>query len=330
MKNYQDALADINQVIILEEEKDKDLYSKRSEIYASMRMYQEALADINHAISLDGENADLFARRAEVFGKMRNFQDALADANKAISLADKGRKLFFIIGRVTLYLLMERFQDALADANQVISLGGEKYYSFAIRALIYNSMQNYQEALADINHAISLDEKNADLFAQRAGFYRDMQNYQEALADINHAISLEVVKTNKRMIDKGLILSYLRRYDEAIECYEAGLKENPNNHNLLYNLAVTKARLNGYSNADTQIKSARDALLVIIDTKDRSRALYGLGGLEAIEGKYTEALNYLEQAVKLDNHWAPMASQDIAWLELHSDAHFQSIISNFQ
>ncbi len=130
----------------------------------------------------------------------------------------------------------------------------------------------------------------------------------------------------------GLILSHLRRYAEAIENYELGLKTDPSYCYLLYNKAVAMARWQGLTSAQTYIDIARSALLNISNDTSNSREkkarLYGLGGLEAVSDNVDLAVDYLQQAVAIDKsiviEWV---QHDIAWDSLRSNPQFLKLVS---
>ena len=87
------------------------------------------------------------------------------------------------------------------------------------------------------------------------------------------------------------MLSYLRRYSEAIECCEQGLKQSPDDFVTLYTLAVVKTRQKGLSKAQADIDKTRIATQAMHNSEERALALYRLGGLAALENDREKALN---------------------------------------
>jgi tetratricopeptide (TPR) repeat protein len=218
---------------------------------------------------------------------------------------------------------MEQYPEALADFNRAIELDDKDASIFADRGLTYQLMKQYLEALTDFNRAIELDDTLDWVIAERGEIHRKNGNYLAALTDFDRVITFDDKVSNTR----GLILSYLGRYAEAIENYEQELHRNPDHHAALYNIAVAMARWKGLPKAQTQIETARAKLQSITDTEVHGAALYGLGGLAAVEGNSDQALNYLQEAIPLNGEAVDWARHDIAWLDLRTDPRFQALIS---
>ncbi len=115
------------------------------------------------------------------------------------------------------------------------------------------------EAINLYTQAIALDEKNHVLYSNRSAAYAKSNKYEEALKDADKCISLkpDFVKVKNKKIRnsfffshefislkgysrKGAALSFLKRYDEAINVYEEGLKIDPNNQQLLSDLETAR------------------------------------------------------------------------------------------
>jgi tetratricopeptide (TPR) repeat protein len=154
---------------------------------------------------------------------------------------------------------------------------------------------------------------------------RQMGYYEEALRDFDRSIALDESERVASGNERGLALSSLGRYAEAIECYHEARVETPD-HYTLYNIAVAVHRWKGPRNAKPQIKAARDRLMALLDTDARSSAVYGLAGLEALEGKADQALRHLQEVVSFDEQVAAWARHDVAWLDLREDPRFQTLV----
>ncbi len=122
---------------------------------------------------------------------------------------------------------------------------------------------------------------------------------------------------------QGLMFSYIGLYDKAIEFYNNKLKEDPNNYSALYNIAVANFYA-GLPISQIDFDTARSTLTNLLGNDDaHGPALYGLGGLEALVGHTTEALDYLERAISLEKEAINWAKHDIAWRNMHSNEHFK-------
>ncbi len=153
-------------------------------------------------------------------------------------------------------------------------------------------MERYEQAIQDLNCAIELDPTYEWVLVERAEIYFWKECYQEALADLEKAVELD-----------------------------------PEDSWTWYNIALAMVLWKGISEAQVQLDTAHKAIQSKLDTKNRGEALYLIGGLAAVTGHHEEALNYLQQAIPLEQQAVIWARHDIAWKDLHSDSRFQSLVN---
>jgi tetratricopeptide (TPR) repeat protein len=162
--------------------------------------------------------------------------------------------------------------------------------------------------------------------ARRGELLRSQGLYEDALREFDCALQQGERVSDGVLNSRGLTLSYLERYSEAIEEYDQLLAKSPEDFAFLYNKAVAMARWKGVSGAQSEIQSARDAVSKLLNTDPNGAELYGLGGLEALEGNADKALDYLERAIAVEERAVDWARHDMAWLQLRDDARFQSLM----
>jgi tetratricopeptide (TPR) repeat protein len=276
---------------------------------------REASAHVLEAVAM--------AKKGFINYQRRQFEKALAAYSKALEL-DASQPIYWT-ARGQIYLLMEKCQDALADFDRAIELDPEDAQSMANRAVTYQKIGRYEKALADFDRAIELDPEDAQSMANRAVTYQKIGRYEKALADFDRAIELDENMRSELANERGLVFSYLGRYADAVECYEQTLRKGPD-YVALYNVAVATTRWKGLDNAGKQVDIARERLRLLLETDKRSTALYGLGGLEALEGNTDQALKYLQEALLIEEQAAGWARHDVAWLDLRENPRFQALI----
>jgi len=152
------------------------------------------------------------------------------------------------------------------------------------------------------------------------------RQYQQALDYYNYACEIEKSLVDKTYIERGLVLSYLKRYSEAIELYKQELNKNRMNFIVLYNIAVAMVRWKGIIACQDHINIARVKILKAANSNNNEAIFYGLGGLEALESKVEEALNHLQQAIVQSESVLRWARHDMAWLYLRENPRFQSLV----
>jgi tetratricopeptide (TPR) repeat protein len=292
-----------------------------------MERYQDTVAELNRAIEQNPEDTGAIAQRGEMYRQMEHFEAALADFDRAIEL--NPNYAWAIAHRGETYYQMKRYEEALDDFNRAIEVNPDYIWAIAHRGAIYRFMGKpyYEKAVADFTQAIDLKPDYAWAIAYRCQTYGLMNRYQEALVDFDRAIVLDKTIIPNWPGERGLLLSYLGQYAEAIACCEQGLQENPADYVTLYTLAVVKARWKGLVDAQAEIEKTRSALQTVMNRSTCAGGLYRIGGLAALEGDRDRALNCLQEAISLENEPLELARRDLAWLDLRDDPRFQSLIS---
>ena len=109
-----------------------------------------------------------------------------------------------------------------------------------------------------------------------------LRRYEEALTDLDRALDIERDRSNI-LNDRGLLLSYLGRYAEAIQDYQEGLSQDPGSYVNLYNIAVATVRWKGLKCGEHAVSRATEAL-GNVGEESAGAMYYGLGGLAALSG----------------------------------------------
>ncbi|MEM7129233.1 MAG: tetratricopeptide repeat protein [Chloroflexota bacterium] len=291
-----------------------------------MKQYEDKLTVLSQAIQLNPKGAKIIARRAETYRLMACYREAISDFNCAIELVPK--YVWAFAHRGESYCQMGCFHKALEDFNQAIELDPSYTWALAHRGVVYRLLEDYEKALTDFTQAINLNPDYAWAFAYRARTYELLYQYERTLADFDQAISLNETLFDDWLIKRGMILSYLGNYSEAIACCLQVLEDDPNDYCALYNLTVFKVRNQGLLKSKADVDRAKSKLLSAENSIPQGTISYRVGGLAALQGKRGQAMNCLEIAISLDSPEAiEYAPHDTAWLDLWSDSHFLSLIA---
>jgi tetratricopeptide (TPR) repeat protein len=349
--DYQQAIVEFDHAIELDAT-DGDFFISRGNAYYELKDYQQAIVDYNRAIELDTTSGGEYnLARGLAYTALKDYQQAIIDFNRAMKLdTDLEYDGQFRKGKALHSL--ERFQEAISAFHKAliaVPAHGDcliwlarSYMAFRSKGGISRSQTeiptmrsvDFEEVLDYFNRTIKLNPTDTNALYNRGETYNLMGYHKEALTDFDRAIALDksnTINVNKKMKrqlkqTRTLILSYLKRYEEAIEDFEQLLKEDPDNETSLYNIAVAMTRERGIAEAQTTIDKAYTILLMIRGSERRHISLYGLGGLEALIGNIDQALDYLEAALPLEPEVLYWARSDGAWLDLQNNSRFQTLI----
>ena len=80
--------------------------------------------------------------------------------------------------------------------------------------------KKYLDAEKFYSEAIELNTRSRPLWTSRAGCRNTMKKYEEAISDCDSGLSIDP-KCSRSIIEKGIALVGLRRFDEAKEVFES-------------------------------------------------------------------------------------------------------------
>lgn len=324
IEHYQQAIFDFDHAIKLWPN-EANIYYLRGVTFHNLNNDKRAVADLDRSIKLNPNDAEVYKARGQVYLSLKDYHRATANFDQAASLEPTDAEAYSYRART--FFELGKYEQTIVELNQAIGLNSNvaSYYNGRCRA--YLALNQFRQALEDNDHFLTLEPNSAEAYTQRGNIYRAQGAYEDALASFNHAIALDATLASGQATIRGLTFSYLGQYFHAIECYKVVLKDSPNHYIPLYNIAVALACWKGLAQAQLEIEAARKALLTALDTSDnRSSALYGLGGLNALEGQLEQALDCLEQSISLEKEVVDWARHDIAWRDLRTDPRFQSLV----
>lgn len=191
----------------------------------------------------------------------------------------------------------------------------------------YQLADDLENALEAQTRAIELSPGDAQVLMRRAALYAAQERFDEALADFDSAMALSPELPKGWQMQRGLLLSYLGRFVEASDSYKLFLVDDPENVKAIYNIAVATVRAYGFDQAVNEVSRARATLTKLLDSDERYIALYGLGGLEALGGNASAALDYLQEADMLHDEVQGWARHDVAWESVRGDARFKVLVA---
>ena len=290
MKKHEEALADFNRAIELDE-KDKWAIANRGETYRLMEKYEEALIDFNRAIELDEKYAWAIAVRGLTYSLMGKYDEALADSTRAIELDEKDQ--WTIASRGETYRLMEKYEEALGDFNRAIELDNKTAWAIALRGETYRLMKKYEEALRDFSRAIELDDKYIWAIASRAKTYQSIEKYEEALTDFSRAIELDD-KYIWAIMQRGETYRLVEKYEEALTDFSLAIELNDKDEWVIASRGQTYQAMEKYEEAIADFTHAielNDKVVWIIASRGQT--------YQAME-KYEEAITDFTRAIELD------------------------------
>lgn len=116
--------------------------------------------------------------------------------------------------------------DAIRVTTDAIKQSPRNASLYALRAKYYIAAEEYKLGLADLKKAVTLEpnQNNAWLYRMMADCDANLEKYDAAIVDLKTAIAISPNDEYYKML--GEINYQLKRYDEAISCYNKGIVLN--------------------------------------------------------------------------------------------------------
>ena len=210
----------------------------------------------------------------------------------------------------TLWSHVMKFEES---TNSLPYLNRGQYYR--------NKLGNYNAALADYTKALSIEKENAELFNSRGKTYFDMamsgkfQNQentliQRALDDYNSGLALPKIKTKTKseiLINRGAAFGSRQQFAEALQSLDAGIALDSTNKNGYFNRSIALYSLS-VSSKGQEIEYLNKALAdyrkYLKFDPNNANVWYESGMIQRTLGKNEEALQALNQAIRLNTNFA--------------------------
>lgn len=188
---------------------------------------------------------------------------------KALSMNPTCSRCYLNIGLI--YAAKNDFTQALTYLDTAVGIDPKDDRLFDARGTIYHHLKQPEKALEDYAKAIQLNPSHFRAYLNRAEVYFEMEDMDASCQDFTTAKELaQQVKINdpaffKRIDDalldfcdnskasfyyqRGVAFYNLKKFDKALEIYDAGLNKFPNNAMLLSFRGNTYLALKDFKNA---------------------------------------------------------------------------------
>lgn len=202
-----------------------------------MRLFEERKTVIEPLNKLKGkfqrtndqnEKAKLQANIARYYLNLNDYERAVLEYEKALGLNPRVVEAYNGIGIA--YTMLKRYPQAIKSQEKALALNPEFANAHASLGLIYLIQENYELAIHHYRQSISLSVNNSE----------------------NRNLSVEAESYKKI----GQILMSQQSYSDAISAYQASIAINPNDAELYYNIGISYANIEKYSDALSSLNKA--------------------------------------------------------------------------
>ncbi|MGE5415675.1 MAG: tetratricopeptide repeat protein [Acidobacteriota bacterium] len=223
----------------------RSLYSQGEEYYEQGN-YSRALNLFRQALRDDANNQwDVMNYMGGCEIGLAHYVEALDIFNQIILLNPDWERPVFNKGRV--FMNMGMFQEALACFEKAIVINPENDNAFFYLALFYDKIQDYLNSEKYYKHAIRLNPNDATYHTNLGMIYFHTDRLDIALDEFNIAYQLDPEPFV--LHNKGRVLYKQQRYEEALDCILEIHKSEPNDVDIMFDIAYIFYKLARYKKA---------------------------------------------------------------------------------
>ena len=267
---------------------DAQIYYQIGLIYEKLLNTDEAIKNYNQAINMDNNNNDLIFRLGMILYQDGQYKKSLEYLRRYLSYKPKDLEVIKILADI-LYSL-NRLPEAIDNYKRLIELEQNNMIFYKKIAEAYWELGDYKKAQFYYNVVLNNDEfQNGEIFYY-LGFIAN-QNQDYSLAYDYFLYSKDCGYNNIKLYDQ-LSYSLLQNnnYIELIPILHEGLYYNPNDYDLLFNLAFSYFNLGFYEEALNIFNQ------YFIKNNNDLTAAYLMGVSNFKIQKYSTAIYYLDLA----------------------------------
>jgi eukaryotic-like serine/threonine-protein kinase len=209
---------------------------------ASLQMYkmtnesnwtQKALAAAQQAQQLNDKLPEVHATLGSVYRAEGKYPEAIAELTRALSLAPNSAEFYRRLGDV--YIDSGNDTQALDALRKAVQLNPYFWVNYNALGKAYYHQADYPKALQAYQQVAVLDPDVEAGYENIGNMYLQQGKYQESIPYFQKALQVEPYFTTYSNL--GTSYFFLKQYSKAVEMFERAVALNPNDADMLENLA---------------------------------------------------------------------------------------------
>jgi tetratricopeptide (TPR) repeat protein len=280
---YHDAVTCYDETIQLDSDNKLLWLSKGNILYKNLRQYKEAIECYDKVLELDPDDQD----------SKKNKENALNDLKK--------ERFAYFINTANSYYENKDYLKVIELSDKAIDIDQQNYKPYLYKANSFQQLSRYEEAISCYDKVLSIDANNQEAISNKdiAKANIKKQKYLSIIEEIkisytNKDYSQVIVLSDKSVklepdnpisyLYKGHAFNELKKYEEAIQCYDKILEIDPNNVDAFNKRKIAQEQL------DKQLFEQKKSIDNWLNQGDNFFT----------QGKYNEAIECYYKALEID------------------------------
>lgn len=293
-------------------------YIDQGLVYLKNNQLNKAKYLFNNARELLPDKPDSYINLAAISMKRKNFENAITLLEKSLKLTDRSRQDIVFCNLGTCFNKLSKYKEATDYYNKAISLNPNLGDALLNLGMLYLKEGKEDSALIDIlkarvifrdkglkdivricdeailtileNH--KTDRKLAEILLLEGSASFENKRDEEAIALLK--ISLLLYPGSEETCYRlGVVYTSLRKFDEALQCFNETVKLNPKNVRAYMNMGAILGETKKYSEALIPLQKALSL------EKNNPKIYYNIAMVYAGNAEKKKAASYLKKAKSL-------------------------------
>jgi tetratricopeptide (TPR) repeat protein len=197
--------------------------NRKAILFFQSEKYDSALVLFNQLIEKNPTDSMAYIDRALTKEKLGDFTGAIADYSRLAKLAPNEVDAYFLRASVLYELGM--MEEAIVDFQHSILLENDNAYAYYFIGKILQHQGKKREANSYFEKAIEHNPEHAESFFELAQVQFKKNSLDSALKLVNK--SIQFFPKNEAYCLKCLIAYKMNKFDEAVNCFDLLLENNP-------------------------------------------------------------------------------------------------------
>lgn len=243
-REYEKSIPMVQKLIPLDEDYKEDL----ANLFVLTKQYDKALEQLDELDQVWGESDIRNALRAQIYRATGNTEGAIEDLEQKIDNNPKNEKEY--LNLIFLYSEQGNKEKAFEAAKNLLKNNPKSELVHLALYKFYLDEGNATEAIKSMKIVFTSEEVDKETQYKVLGdfiqFVNDNPQYETELAEIVNQFSVE----NGRVYEKlGDYYATKNRKEDALNAYEKGIVQDPDNYNLLKNTLLFQIDFKKYEAA---------------------------------------------------------------------------------
>jgi serine/threonine-protein kinase len=302
-----------------------EVHATLGSVYRATGKYSEAVAELKRALSLAPNSDDAYRKLGSTYMQSGNGAAAIEALQKAVQLNP-----YYWANQNSLggaYFQLGDYSKALMAYKRVTELEPDIEVGYENVGNVYLQQGKYQDSIPYFQKAIQI-EPYFTTYSNLGTAYFGLKQYPQAVEMFEKAAALT---PNESATAVNLADAYRAagQKDKARDTYQRaislGYKElqtNPQDGDVLREIALSYAKLGDSQQAETYIGRARAI------NKNNVEYIYNQAEIYALLGKPAEALKALQDSLE-KNYPAEFAGEDVELDSLRANPEFAALIKKY-